>query len=43
MSKFQMTDLMEMKYFIGIKIDRKESKLKLSQSAYVILLITTSK
>jgi len=30
-----MTDLMEIKYFIGIKIDTKESKVELSQSAYI--------
>ena len=35
MGKFKMTDLMEIKFFIGIKIDRTEEKLYLSQSAYI--------
>lgn len=33
--KFRMTDLQEIRYFIGIKIDREENKVHLSQSAYI--------
>lgn len=30
-----MTDLAEIKYFIGIKVSRQENKIELSQSAYI--------
>jgi len=35
MSKFRMTDLCEIRHFIGIKVERKDGYLYLSQSAYI--------
>jgi len=35
MEKFRMTDLNEIKHFIGIRIEMQEDKIYLSQSAYV--------
>lgn len=35
MEKFRMTDLNEIKHFIGIRIEMHEDKIYLSQSAYV--------
>jgi len=35
MSKFRMTDLCEIKKFIGIKVERKDGYLYLSQPAYI--------
>lgn len=34
-TKFRMTDLGEIRYFIGIKIEVEEDKISLSQSAYI--------
>lgn len=35
LNKFKVTDLKEVPYFIGIKIDRNRSQICLSQSAYI--------
>lgn len=35
MGKFRMTDLAEIKHFIGIRINKQENKIELSQSAYI--------
>ena len=34
-SKFRMTDLLDIKHFIGIKIDMQTDKIELSQTAYI--------
>lgn len=38
-SKFQMTDLKEIRFFIGIKIERENGQLCLSKSAYIISVL----
>ncbi|CAK9816176.1 Copia protein [Anthophora plagiata] len=35
MNKFHMTDLKEIKYFLGIKVERDNNKITLDQSAYI--------
>jgi len=35
LNKFKMTDLKEVRYFIGIKINRSKSQICLRQSAYI--------
>jgi len=42
LNTFQMTDLCEIQYFTGIKIDRKDDRICLSQSAYIINALKNS-
>lgn len=35
MNKFRMTDLKDIKLFIGIKVERSNNKITLDQSAYI--------
>ncbi|CAK9796582.1 Copia protein [Anthophora quadrimaculata] len=35
MNKFKMTDLSDIKFFLGIKVDREDDKITLDQTAYI--------
>lgn len=39
MNKFSMVDLKEIKFFLGIKVDRTENKISLDQSAYIRVVL----